>query len=131
MNDTQLYSLEFSLGASVLFFKGFSLNMDGNYEIVRNQINLPAGDVSLEELLLQQQQSQSGLNHFVSIGLSYSFGSIYNTVVNPRFIFSSNNSVGIRVSFCLNFRPRDIDIFCTFREWLTIILTVMLMPQRT
>lgn len=87
LNDTQLYSLEFSLGASIRLFKGFSLNMDGNYEIVRNQINLPAGDVSLEELLLQQQQLQSGYNYFVSVGLSYSFGSIYNTVVNPRFNF--------------------------------------------
>jgi hypothetical protein len=75
------------LGASIRIFKGFSFNVNGNYEIIRNQVNLPAGDVSLEELLLQQQQLQSGFNYFVSVGLSYSFGSIYNTVVNPRFNF--------------------------------------------
>ncbi len=87
LDDTTLNSLEFSLGASVRLFKGFSFNINGNYEITRNQINLPAGDVSLEELLLQQQQLQSGFNYFASVGFSYSFGSIYNTIVNPRFNF--------------------------------------------
>lgn len=87
LNDTTLNSLEFSLGASVRLFKGFSFNVNGNYEITRNQISLPAGDLSLEELLLQQQQLQSGYNYFVSLGFSYSFGSIYNTIVNPRFNF--------------------------------------------
>ena len=87
LNDTTLNSLEFSLGASVRLFKGFSFNVNGNYEITRNQISLPAGDLSLEELLLQQQQLQSGYNYFVSLGFSYSFGSIYNSIVNPRFNF--------------------------------------------
>lgn len=87
LDDTTLNAVEFSLGASVRLFKGFSFNVNGNYEITRNQINLPAGDVSLEELLLQQQQLQSGYNYFVSVGFSYSFGSIYNTIVNPRFNF--------------------------------------------
>lgn len=87
LNDTQLYSLDFGVGVSIRLFKGFNFNVDGNYEIIRNQINLPAGDVSLEELLLQQQQLQSGYNYFVSVGFSYSFGSIYNSIVNPRFNF--------------------------------------------
>lgn len=87
LHDTTLNSLGFYLGANVRVFKGFNLNIGGNYRITRNQINLPAGDVSLEELLLQQQQLQSGYNYFVSVGISYSFGSIYNTIVNPRFNF--------------------------------------------
>lgn len=69
------------------YLRGFSLNLNGNHSITRNQVNLAAGDVTLEELLLRQQQLQSGYNYFVSIGLSYSFGSIYNTIVNPRFNF--------------------------------------------
>lgn len=87
LHDTTLNSLSFYLGASVRLFKGFNFNVNGNYSITRNQINLPAGDVSLEELLLQQQQLKSGYNYFVSVGFSYSFGSIYNTIVNPRFNF--------------------------------------------
>ncbi len=87
LHDTTLFELSFFIGTSVRLFKGFSFNVNGSYEITRNQINLPAGDVSLEDLLLQQQQIQSGYNYFVSLGFTYSFGSIYNTVVNPRFNF--------------------------------------------
>lgn len=87
LHDTTLNSLSFYLGTSIRLFKGFNLNLSGDYSITRNQINLPAGDVTLEELLLQQQQLQSGYNYFFNIGFSYSFGSIYNTIVNPRFNF--------------------------------------------
>jgi hypothetical protein len=87
LHDTTLNALSFYLGTSVRLFKGFNFNLSGDYSISGNQINLPAGDVSLEELLLQQQQLASGFNYSLNIGLSYSFGSIYNTVVNPRFNF--------------------------------------------
>ena len=87
LHDTDLHSFGFYLGANVRVFKGFNFNVGGNYRITRNQINLPAGDVSLEELLLQQQQLQSGYNYWVNIGFSYQFGSIYNSIVNPRFNF--------------------------------------------
>lgn len=87
LHDTTLNSLGFYLGASIRVFKGFNFDVGGNYSITRNQINVPAADVSLEELLLQQQQLQSGYNYWVTIGFSYSFGSIYNSIVNPRFNF--------------------------------------------
>lgn len=87
LHDTTLNALNFYLGANVRLFKGFNFNVGGSYSITRNQINLPAGDVSLEELLLQQQQLESGYNYFFNLGFSYSFGSIYNTIVNPRFNF--------------------------------------------
>ncbi|WP_298755947.1 hypothetical protein [uncultured Psychroserpens sp.] len=87
LHDTELHSFGFFLGANIRVFKGFNFNVSGSYRITRDQINLPAGDVSLEELLLQQQQLQSGYNYFVSLGFSYQFGSIYNSIVNPRFNF--------------------------------------------
>ena len=87
LHDTTLNSLGFYIGANIRVFKGFNFNVGGNYRITRNQVNLPAGDVSLEELLLQQQQLQSGYNYWVNVGFSYQFGSIYNSIVNPRFNF--------------------------------------------
>lgn len=87
LHDTSLRSFGFYLGANIRMFKGFNFNVGGNYRITRDQINLPAGNVSLEELLLQQQQLQSGYNYYVSLGFSYQFGSIYNSIVNPRFNF--------------------------------------------
>lgn len=87
LNDTSLYAINFFIGTRIRLFKGFNFNVGGSYSITRNQINLPGGDLSLEELLLQQQQLQSGYNYFINVGFSYAFGSIYNTIVNPRFDF--------------------------------------------
>jgi hypothetical protein len=87
LTDPDLYSINFFLGTRIRFFKGFNFNVSGGYTIIRNQINIPAGDVSLEDLLLQQQQLQSGFDYFFNVGFSYAFGSIYNTIVNPRFDF--------------------------------------------
>jgi hypothetical protein len=87
LNDTTQNALNFNFRTNIRLFKGFNFNIGGGYSITRNQINLPAGDVSLEDLLLQQQQLESGYNYFFNVGLSYSFGSIYNTIVNPRFNF--------------------------------------------
>ncbi len=87
LQDLPLNALNFNLNANVRLFKGFNFNVSGGYSITRNQVNLEAGDVSLEDLLLQQQQLQSGFNFFASVGFNYTFGSIYNTIVNPRFGF--------------------------------------------
>jgi hypothetical protein len=87
LHDTSLHAFSFYIGANFRIFKGFSFNVNGNYSITNNQINLAAGDLSLEELLLRQQQVKSGYNYFFNIGLSYSFGSMFNTIVNPRFNF--------------------------------------------
>lgn len=87
LHDTTLNAFRFNLGTSIRLFKGFNFNVRGYYSITSNQINLAAGDVSLEDLLLQQQQLASGYNYSLSLGFSYSFGSIYNTIVNPRFNF--------------------------------------------
>lgn len=71
LHDTSLRSFGFYLGANIRVYKGFNFNVGGNYRITRDQINLSAEDVTLEELLLQQQQLQSGYNYFVSLGFSY------------------------------------------------------------
>lgn len=37
------------------------------------------------DILIRLRQLQSGYSYFMSVGLSYTFGSIFNNVVNPRF----------------------------------------------
>jgi len=87
LHDTTLNALNFNLGANIRVFKGFNFNVGGSYSITRNQINLSSNGASLEDLLLRQKQLESGYNYFFHVGISYSFGSIYNTIVNPRFNF--------------------------------------------
>lgn len=87
LDETSLYSFDFGVGMNVRLFKGFSMNVSGNYSITRDQINIAGGGVSQDELLTRQKQIQSGYNFYTTLGFSYSFGSMFNTVVNPRFGF--------------------------------------------
>jgi hypothetical protein len=36
-------------------------------------------------VLLRLRQIQSGYSYYVGFGFSYSFGSIFNSIVNPRY----------------------------------------------
>jgi hypothetical protein len=85
---------KYSLGtfgfADIRIFKGFSVNFFGEYSRTRDQIYLPRGTASTEEVLLRQRQLFTGYQYFFNFGISYSFGSIFNNIVNPRFGGSGN-----------------------------------------
>ena len=38
----------------------------------------------MEDILTRQRQLATSFSYFTFVGLSYTFGSIYNTIVNPR-----------------------------------------------
>ena len=70
---------------NIRIFKGFSINMYGGASRIRDQLSLPGGGATYEEILLRRSQLATGYEYYGSIGLSYTFGSIYNNIVNPRF----------------------------------------------
>ena len=87
LHDFNLNSFSFWLNFNVRLFKGFSWRINGRFNILHNQINLAKSGASLEDVLLQQQQLGTGYSYWMNTGINYSFGSIYNSVVNPRFNF--------------------------------------------
>ena len=97
LHNFKLNSVGFNLGTDLRIAKGLNFNTNAYYGIQHDQINIAAGNLSLEETLLAQKQLQSGYDYYFSIGLSYSFGSIYNSIVNPRF---DNNSGESRSCYC-------------------------------
>jgi hypothetical protein len=70
---------------SVRLFKGFNVNFGGHYAAIRNQLYLPAIGATPEEILTQQRQLATNYQYFMFTGISYTFGSVLNNVVNPRF----------------------------------------------
>lgn len=72
-------------GVSVRLTEGLSLNFQGDLEMIQDQLSLPRGDASLEEILLQQRELATDFSLSGSIALSYTFGSQYANVVNTRF----------------------------------------------
>jgi hypothetical protein len=69
---------------SVRIFKGLAVTFSGNFEVIRDQINLPAGDASIEDVLLQQKQIATDFELGFRVGLSYTFGSAFNNIINNR-----------------------------------------------
>ena len=70
---------------NVRLFKGFNFNLGGNYSAIRNQIFLPRRGATEEEILTQQRQLATNYQYFVFLGINYTFGSVLNNIVNPRF----------------------------------------------
>jgi hypothetical protein len=85
LNKLDRTNLGFFGSADVRLFKGFSFNVFGDYSRIRDQISLIKGTASNEDVLLRLRQIQSGYSYFMGFGVSYSFGSIFNSVVNPRY----------------------------------------------
>jgi hypothetical protein len=85
LDDLGKSRLTFAGGANVRVIQGLSVNFSGNYSIIHDQLYLPKGDLSREDVLLQQSQLATGFRGYLYAGISYTFGSMYNDVVNPRF----------------------------------------------
>jgi hypothetical protein len=66
-------------------FKGFSMNTLLVVNLIHNQLYLEKEDLTVEEVLLERKQLETSYNYFISFGFSYSFGSMYQNIVNPRF----------------------------------------------
>lgn len=80
MNNLSLYSY-----INLRLFKGFSVHFGGGASLIHDQLGLVKGGASREEILLQRKEIASQYDYYMSFGLSWTFGSIYNNVVNPRF----------------------------------------------
>jgi len=76
--------LQLNGNLSVRIFKGFSVRFSGNMQFISDQINLPSGDASLEDVLLQQKQIATNFDLGLSVGVTYTFGSAFNNVINTR-----------------------------------------------
>jgi hypothetical protein len=57
----------------------------GSISYIHDQLSLSAGGASQEEILLHRQELETQYRYWGSMGISYTFGSIYNNIVNPRF----------------------------------------------
>ena len=84
-DDENFYNLNFSPSVTWNIVKGLNLSIFGSYSILRDQYFLKMDDVTSTEVITGQIQLKSAFNYFLSMGINYSFGSIYNNVVNVRF----------------------------------------------
>jgi hypothetical protein len=85
LHDFSLNYLALSGQLRFRITKGLSLNLYGSTSLIHDQIALPKGGATEAEILTRQRELKTNYSYYTSVGLSYTFGSIYNNVVNPRF----------------------------------------------
>ena len=101
LHDISFNSYGTSAFLDLRITKGLSLNFGGNYARVNDQLYLPRGTLTDNQVIARQQALATNFRYFGYVGLSYTFGSIYNTVVNPRFgrARGSGGGNGMSISF--------------------------------
>ncbi len=83
-HDFSVNRAEIFASVNLRIFQGFSLNVNTNYNVINDLISISAGDMTVEEILLEQAQQATSYSFSGSIGLSYTFGSEFSADFNPR-----------------------------------------------
>jgi len=84
-HDFSKYHLNLYGEISLRLYKGLSLELYGYGSRLHDQLSLPMQGASYEDILLMRKQLATSYEYYFYVGLSYTFGSIYSNVVNPRF----------------------------------------------
>jgi hypothetical protein len=83
--DFSKNKIELNGSVNIRIVKGLSFNIFGGVARIRDQLSLVKGEVSEADILLQLQELATAYSIDGGIGFTYTFGSIYNNIVNPRF----------------------------------------------
>ncbi|HET9949443.1 MAG TPA: hypothetical protein VFQ22_11020 [Longimicrobiales bacterium] len=65
-------------------FRGLNLDVRANVARIKDQIYLSAEGLDDEEILIGQRERGTDYEYSVDVGFSFTFGSVFNNVVNPR-----------------------------------------------
>lgn len=84
LSDIRQNQLSVEANMNIRVVKGLSLNYGGSYARVRDQITLPRDGASDEEILLRLRRLRTNYQYSTYFGVNYTFGSVFNNVVNPR-----------------------------------------------
>ncbi|MBT6004692.1 MAG: hypothetical protein HOG79_03160, partial [Prolixibacteraceae bacterium] len=85
LHDFSKNRLELEGSISIRIIKGLSFSVRGRVAQIHDQLSLVGEELSEADILLQLTEMASSFNVDGSLGLTYTFGSIFNNVVNPRF----------------------------------------------
>jgi hypothetical protein len=84
LHDAARYNVSFNGRAQLRLTRGLALEVRGDAAKVNDQLYLPRGGASDEEVLTRQRALATAFRVGGAVGLSFTFGSIFNSIVNPR-----------------------------------------------
>jgi hypothetical protein len=85
LNDASFWSFAMNGDINWRVIKGLSVGLNAKASVTRDDRAVLKDTASIEDVLLQLRKLNSKYSYQFGINISYSFGSIYNNVVNPRF----------------------------------------------
>ncbi len=85
LHDLGLFSISFNPEVELNIVKGLSLSFGTFLSYVGDRINISKGDISDQDIILQNRQLDTSYSYFSYVGFNYRFGSKNNNIVNPRF----------------------------------------------
>ena len=85
LHDLERSRIEADAEVSWRIARGFSVSAEAQASRIQDQLSLPRRGATPEEILLRLRQLRSGYEYDFSLSLTYTFGSIFSSIVNPRF----------------------------------------------
>jgi hypothetical protein len=85
LNDVNFWSFNMNGDINWRVYKGLSIGLNARAAMTRDDRAVLKKTASVEDVLLQLRKLNSAYSYQFGVNLSFSFGSIYNNVVNPRF----------------------------------------------
>ena len=64
--------------------RSYYVSFFGSLGTVKDRISVAAGDASVEDVLLRRRLFETDYEYMSYISFNYTFGSIFNNIVNPR-----------------------------------------------
>jgi len=95
LRDLRLWDYGLSGGFNLNLVRGLSFSGYVSYQRIQDQLYLPAAQATPYQILTHQVQLPTSYYYSTYVGLSYTFGSIFNNIVNPRFGSSGGSTMTI------------------------------------
>ena len=84
VRDPSLHRIDLSARVEYRIIRGLNLDLEGSVARVKDQIYVSREDTPDEEILLERRQLGTSFEYELELGFSFTFGSVFNNVVNPR-----------------------------------------------
>ncbi|MEX2662232.1 MAG: hypothetical protein WD227_09885 [Vicinamibacterales bacterium] len=85
LHDLSKSRLEANGEVSWRILRGLSISAEANASRIHDQLSLRRRGATPEEILLRLRELQSDYEYGFRLSLTYTFGSIFSSIVNPRF----------------------------------------------
>ncbi|MFO7828744.1 MAG: hypothetical protein R6V23_09010 [Bacteroidales bacterium] len=83
-HDFSSNRLEMYTQLNLRLFKGFALTVAIEFDYINDLVEIPMGEMSTEEILLEQRRRSTNYQLDGHIGFTYTFGSKFSAAYNPR-----------------------------------------------